>query len=71
MRRVQMLAILSLLGFQAESWGHPGHGHVDSSSPLHYLTEPIHQTCGLVLLFAVAGTLIFYLSRRRTAERRI
>ncbi|WP_018871662.1 hypothetical protein [Thioalkalivibrio sp. ALJ16] len=49
---------------------HPGHGHGDGFSLLHYLSAPEH-VAGLVLLAVVGGGIAgWWLRRRRRDDRR-
>lgn len=47
----------SLLPFVSRS--HPGHGSTAGSSVVHYLSEPLHLTGGLIIL-----VLLLYVVRR-------
>ncbi|WP_018863243.1 hypothetical protein [Thioalkalivibrio sp. ARh3] len=48
---------------------HPGHGHGDGFSLLHYLSAPEH-VAGLVLLAVVGGGIAgWWLRRRRRDDR--
>ncbi|MCU0387087.1 MAG: hypothetical protein MUE71_00590 [Chitinophagaceae bacterium] len=42
-----------LLFFALPAISHPGHGHVSSDNPLHYIAEPLHALVLVVVLAAV------------------
>ena len=62
-------ALATLAFVSTPALAHPGHGHGDGFSLLHYLSAPEHVAV-LGLLAAIAGVLGGWWLRRRRARRR-
>ncbi len=65
-----MVRCIALIGFltlgSSVATAHPGHGSVESSSPLHYFLTPEHS---IPLAFAVVALLGLVVTARRWMHR--
>ena len=67
------MSTLAVWAVPAVALAHPGHGHTDGRSALHYVVEPLHAVVlvlGAVMMVAGAWSLVRWRSGARRAPAR-